>query len=111
MTSAARITRLLHEWHDGNEEALNVLMPLVYHELRQLARQRMRHERHSHTLQATALVNEAYLRLLEVKQIRWEDREHFFAVAARLMRRILVDSARVPRNPSSIRWKGTIRWC
>lgn len=93
-TSARRITRLLHEWNAGDEEALNVLMPLVHHELRRMARQHMRHERPFHTLQATALVNEAYLRLLEVKQIEWEDREHFFAVAARLMRRILVDSAR-----------------
>lgn len=95
MTSPeARITRLLHQWSAGDEEALQILMPLVHRELRQLARRHMRHERESHTLQATALVNEAYLRLLEVKQIRWEDREHFFAVAARLMRRILVESAR-----------------
>lgn len=69
-------------------------MPLVHRELQQLARRHMRHERHGHTLQATALVSEAYLRLLELKQIQWEDREHFFAVAARLMRRILVDAAR-----------------
>ena len=89
-----RITLLLHEWSSGDEEALNVLMPLVHRELRQLARQHMRHERHDHTLQATALVSEAYLRLLELKEIQWEDREHFFAVAARLMRRILVDAAR-----------------
>jgi RNA polymerase sigma factor (TIGR02999 family) len=89
-----RITMLLHDWSSGDEEALNVLMPLVHRELRQLARQHMRGERHGHTLQATALVSEAYLRLLELKQIQWEDREHFFAVAARLMRRILVDAAR-----------------
>jgi len=89
-----RITRLLHEWSSGDEEALNVLMPLVHQELQQLARRHMRQERHGHTLQATALVSEAYLRLLELKQIQWEDREHFFAVAARLMRRILVDAAR-----------------
>jgi len=89
-----RITRLLHDWSTGDEEALNALMPLVHRELRRLARQHMRRERHGHTLQATALVSEAYLRLLELKQIQWEDREHFFAVAARLMRRILVDSAR-----------------
>ena len=89
-----RITRLLHEWSSGDEEALNVLMPLVHHELQRLARRHMRQERHGHTLQATALVSEAYLRLLELKQIQWEDREHFFAVAARLMRRILVDAAR-----------------
>lgn len=89
-----RITRLLHDWSSGDEGALNVLMPLVHRELRRLARQHMRRERHQHTLQATALVSEAYLRLLELKQIQWEDREHFFAVAARLMRRILVDAAR-----------------
>ena len=89
-----QITRLLRDWSSGDEEALNVLMPLVHRELRQLARQHMRRERHGHTLQATALVSEAYLRLLELKQIQWEDREHFFAVAARLMRRILVDAAR-----------------
>src|SRR5262245_28343061 len=89
-----RITRLLHDWSSGDEEALNVLMPLVHRELRLLARQHMRRERNEHTLQATALVSEAYLRLLELKQIQWEDREHFFAVAARLMRRILVDAAR-----------------
>ena len=69
-----------------------MLMPLVHRELRLLARQHMRGERNQHTLQATALVSEAYLRLLELKQIQWEDREHFFAVAARLMRRILVDA-------------------
>lgn len=85
---------LLRGWSSGDQEALNVLMPLVHRELRLLARQHMRGERHGHTLQATALVNEAYLRLLELKQIQWEDREHFFAVAARLMRRILVDAAR-----------------
>ncbi len=89
-----RITRLLHEWSTGDEEALNILMPLVHRQLRQLAREHMRHERPSHTLQATALVSEAYLRLLKLKRIRWEDREHFFAVAARLMRQILVDAAR-----------------
>ena len=88
------ITRLLHDWSTGDDEALNILMPLVHRELRQLARQHMRSERHGHTLQATALVSEAYLRLLTLKQIQWEDRDHFFAVAARLMRRILVDAAR-----------------
>jgi RNA polymerase sigma factor (TIGR02999 family) len=92
-----QITRLLRDWSSGDQEALNVLMPLVHRELRLLARQHMRHERHQHTLQATALVSEAYLRLLELKQIQWEDREHFFAVAARLMRRILVDAARARR--------------
>jgi RNA polymerase sigma factor (TIGR02999 family) len=90
----AQITRLLQDWGSGDEEALNALMPLVHRELRLLARQHLRRERQGHTLQATALVSEAYLRLLELKQIQWEDREHFFAVAARLMRRILVDAAR-----------------
>jgi RNA polymerase sigma factor (TIGR02999 family) len=90
-----QITRLLQEWGGGDEDALNVLMPLVHRELRLLARQHMRRERDGHTLQATALVSEAYLKLLELKQIQWEDREHFFAVAARLMRRILVDTARM----------------
>jgi RNA polymerase sigma factor (TIGR02999 family) len=88
------ITRLLHDWSTGDEEALNVLIPLVHRELRLLARRHMGQERQGHTLQATALVSEAYLRLLQLKQIQWEDREHFFAVAARLMRRILVDAAR-----------------
>ncbi len=92
-----QITRLLRDWSSGDEEALNVLMPLVHRELRLLARQHLRHERHERTLQATALVSEAYLRLLELKQIQWEDREHFFAVSARLMRRILVDAARTRR--------------
>ena len=89
-----RITMLLRDWSSGDSAALNELMPLVHRELRLLARRHMRRERHGHTLQATALVNEAYLRLLELKQIQWEDREHFLAVAARLMRRILVDAAR-----------------
>jgi RNA polymerase sigma factor (TIGR02999 family) len=89
-----RITRLLQDWSSGDEDALNVLLPLVHSELRLLAREHMRRERHQLTLQATALVSEAYLRLLELKQIQWEDREHFFAVAARLMRRVLVDKAR-----------------
>lgn len=90
----ARITSLLHDWRTGNQEALNVLMPLVHRELCQVARRHLRGERPGHTLQATALVSEAYVRLVELKHIQWEDREHFFAVAARLMRRILVDTAR-----------------
>ena len=94
MGDETRITRLLYQWSLGDEEALKALMPLVHHELQQMARRHMRQERPCHTLQATALVNEAYLRLLEIKQIRWEDRGHFFAVAAQLMRRILVESAR-----------------
>ena len=74
--------------------ALDQLLPLVHRELRRLAGRHMRHERAGHTLQASALVNEAYLRLIEVKQVRWQNRAHFFAMASRLMRRILVDAAR-----------------
>ena len=74
--------------------ALDRLLPLVHGELRRLAGRHMRHERPGHTLQASALVNEAYLRLIEVKQVQWQNRAHFFAMASRLMRRILVDAAR-----------------
>lgn len=84
---------MLLEWRGGNEEALQQLMPLVYDELRRLANRYMRRERQEHTLQATALVNEAYIRLVDMK-VSWQDRAHFFAVAARLMRRLLVDHAR-----------------
>ena len=75
--------------------ALDRLLPLVHEELRRLAGRHMRHERAGHTLQASALVNEAYLRLIEVKQVQWQNRAHFFAMASRVMRRILVDFARV----------------
>jgi RNA polymerase sigma factor (TIGR02999 family) len=81
-------------WGRGDETALDQLIPLVHNELRQLARRHMAGERHGHTLQATALVNEAYLRLIEVNQVRWQNRAHFFAMASRVMRRILVDAAR-----------------
>jgi RNA polymerase sigma factor (TIGR02999 family) len=91
---ASQITRLLKAWSGGNEVALKELMPLVYNELRKAARRHMRHERPDHTLEATALVNEVYLRLLKVTGIDWRDRAHFFAVAAQMMRRLLVDAAR-----------------
>ena len=84
---------MLLEWRGGNEDALERLMPMVYDELRRLAAHYMRTERKGHTLQATALVNEAYIRLVDMK-VSWQDRAHFFAVAARLMRRLLVDHAR-----------------
>jgi RNA polymerase sigma factor (TIGR02999 family) len=87
-------TALLLAWGDGDPEALNELVPLVQNELRQLARRHLRRERAGHTLQATALVNEAYLRLIEIKRVRWQNRAHFFAMASRVMRRILVDAAR-----------------
>jgi RNA polymerase sigma factor (TIGR02999 family) len=85
---------LLRAWSEGNESALNGLTPIVYEELRHLAHHFMQRERPGHTLQTTALVNEAYLRLVDYKRMKWQDRAHFFAVAAQVMRRILVDHAR-----------------
>ena len=87
------VTRLLQEWSGGNKEALDTLMPLVYQQLRKLASRCLRDERPDHTLRATALVNEAYLRLVDAK-VDWQNRVHFFAIAARLLRRILVDHAK-----------------
>ena len=87
-------TQLLHAWGEGDASALEKLTPLVYKELHRLARHYMRGERPDHTLQTTALVNEAYLRLIDWKNARWQNRAHFVAVAAQLMRRILVDYAR-----------------
>lgn len=95
MTSSPKsITQLLIEWRDGDETALNRLIPLVYEELHRLAHHYMRRERPGHTLQTTALVNEAYIRLVDHKGMRWQNRAHFYAVAAQAMRRILVDYAR-----------------
>ena len=91
---ATEITRLLKAWSGGDPAALEELVPLVYGELRRLARRRVRRERPGHTLQTTALVNEAYLRLVGVTNLDWQNRIHFFAVAAQIMRRILVDAAR-----------------
>jgi RNA polymerase sigma-70 factor, ECF subfamily len=88
------VTALLLQWGRGDEEALPRLIPLVHHELQQIARRHMAHERPGHSVQATALVNEAYLRLVDAKSVAWQDRAHFLAVAARVMRRILVDHAR-----------------
>jgi RNA polymerase sigma factor (TIGR02999 family) len=88
------ISRLLRAWSDGDQSALNGLTPIVYEELRRLARHYMERERPGHTLQTTALVNEAYMRLVDYKRMQWQDRAHFFAVAAQVMRRILVDHAR-----------------
>jgi RNA polymerase sigma-70 factor (ECF subfamily) len=85
---------LLQAWGRGDEAALNQLLPLVHQELRRLAARHMRRERPDHTLQASALVNEAYLRLIEVRRVEWQNRGHFFAMASRVMRRILVDAAR-----------------
>ena len=88
------VTALLVDWTQGDEAALERLTPIVYGELKRLARIQMAGERPGHVLQATALVNEVYLRLVDLKAMRWRDRAHFFAMAARLMRRILVDFAR-----------------
>ncbi len=93
-TQATDITRLLKAWGSGDAAALEQLVPLVYRELRRLARRRMRAENPGGTLQTTALVNEAYLRLVGVTNMAWQDRVHFFAVSAQIMRRILVDAAR-----------------
>jgi RNA polymerase sigma factor (TIGR02999 family) len=92
--SPKTITQLLHAWSDGDQRALVELTPIVYRELRRLAHRYMRHERRGHSLQATELVNEAYLRLVDHTRMQWQNRSHFFAVSARLMRRILVDHAR-----------------
>ena len=92
--SAGEVTGLLADWRNGDQAALNRLLPLVYDELRRLARSQMRAERPDHLLQTTALVHEAYLRLVAQKSIGWETRVHFFAVAAQVMRHILVDYAR-----------------
>lgn len=92
--SRPQVTELLLAWGHGDRSALDELAPLVLHELRRLARLQMRGERHNHTLQTTALVNEAFIRLIDLRRIRWQDRAHFLALSARLMRRILVDYAR-----------------
>src|SRR5687768_14888084 len=88
------VTALLRAWGDGDDTALEQLTPLVEAELRRLARAYMARERRDHTLQATALVNEAFLRLTEARRVRWQDRAHFLGISARLMRRVLVDHAR-----------------
>jgi RNA polymerase sigma factor (TIGR02999 family) len=95
MQSPESITQLLTKWSGGDETALEELMPLVYQELRRLAGNYLRREKAGHTLQPTALVNEAYLRLVDQKSARWQKRAQFYGIAAQLMRRILVDHARV----------------
>src|SRR6266545_6576279 len=94
MSGDGEITRLLGDWSTGNQAALDRLLPLVYEELRRVARNHMRRERPDALLQTTALVHEAYLRLVDCKQARWQTRAHFFAVAAQVMRHILIDYAR-----------------
>ena len=94
MASSGKVTELLLAWRDGDDGALSKLVPLVYDELRHLARRALRYERQGHTLQPTALVHEAYERLIDQNRIQWQSRTHFFAVAARTMRQVLVDHAR-----------------
>jgi RNA polymerase sigma-70 factor (ECF subfamily) len=93
-SEAHGITQLLRAWSGGDEQALERLTPLVYDELRKSAKRQMARERDGHTLQTTALINEVYLRLVDLDGVGWQDRAHFFAICARLMRRILVDYAR-----------------
>ncbi len=93
-TSSANVSRLLQAWSNGDKAALDQLTPIVYKELLSLARRYLQRERAGHSLQATALVNEAYVRLVDYSRMQWQDRAHFFAVSAQLMRRILVDHAR-----------------
>ena len=93
-SAASDVTGLLVAWSEGDRAALDRLIPFVYEELKRLAHRRMQGERPGHPLQTTALVNEAYLRLIDINRVRWQDRAHFFAVAAQAMRRVLVEAAR-----------------
>jgi RNA polymerase sigma-70 factor (ECF subfamily) len=93
-SGSAQVTQLLRAWSSGDEAALEELLPLVEAELRRLARIYMARERDGHTLQTTALVNEAFIRLIDARGLRWQDRAHFLGISARLMRRVLVDHAR-----------------
>ena len=97
-TKTHEVTRLLADWRNGDQTALDRLLPLVYEELHRIAARYMRGERREHTMQTTALVNEAYMRLADYKRMQWQDRAHFFAVAAQAMRRILIDFARARHN-------------
>src|SRR5947207_2417620 len=92
--SRSEVTQLLQQWSDGRHDALDRLLPEIYAELRKLASSYLRRERSDHTLQATALVHEAFLKLVDQRAVRWQNRAHFFGIAAQAMRRILVDHAR-----------------
>src|SRR4029453_17981837 len=95
MTPSPReVTQLLVDWSNGDQAALDKLIPLVYEELHRMAKRQLGRERPGHTLQTTALVHDAYLRLIDQRSVRWQNRAHFFSIAARLMRRILIDHAR-----------------
>src|SRR6185295_13220865 len=97
--SPTDVTQLLLAWNKGDRQALDRLMPLVYRELRRMARRHMRSERSEHTLQPTVLVNEAYIRLVDQNQVNWQSRAHFFGAAAQIIRRVLVDHARSRDRP------------
>lgn len=90
----SEITRILHDWNDGNEEAKELLLPIVYNDLRRQAKRLMAGERRDHTLQPTALVHEAFLRVSGLNEIKWNDRKHFFRFVSQIMRQVLVDHAR-----------------
>ena len=109
MSSGDNVTQLLIDWSNGDQEALRRLTPIVLGDLHRQAASYLRRERTGHTLQPTALVNEVYLRLVDQKRVRWRDRAHFFAVAAQLMRRILVDSARAHRADKRGGWAEKVR--
>src|ERR1700754_114125 len=94
MDSSPNVTALLGDWNRGDRSALSQLFPVVYGELRRVAMRQLRGERDGHTLQPTALIHEAYIRLVDQRHVNWQDRAHFFGVAAQVMRRILVDHAR-----------------
>ena len=109
-TGGPDVTRLLQAWGAGDAGALEQLAPAVFTELHRVAARFMRNERPGHTLQTTALVNEAYLRLVDGGKVRWQDRAHFFAVAANMMRRILVDRARARTSRSAAEFANESRW-
>jgi len=98
VTEQGQLTKLLRSWSEGNSSALDQLTPLIYGELRKLARFHMSHEAAGHTLQPTALINEAFLRLMDVNRADWKSRKHFYAAASQIMRRVLVDYARKKRS-------------
>jgi len=101
-TPSPQITELLRAWSAGNQTAVGQIVELAYPELHRIARRHLHHERPEHTIQATALVNEAYLRLVNIRRVQWRDRAHFLAVGARIMRRILVDYARTRPRPARV---------
>ena len=101
-TPSPQITELLRAWSAGDPTAVGQIVELAYPELHRIARRHLHHERPEHTIQATALVNEAYLRLVNIQRVQWKDRAHFLAVGARIMRRILVDYARTRPRPARV---------